>query len=84
MNKTIKQIGIVRENLRVSIKAIRSNKVRTILTICIIAFGIMALVGILTTIDSIKAMLTDQFTMMGANSFTISSRGMNIQINNNR
>jgi putative ABC transport system permease protein len=84
MNKTVKQIGIFKENLRVAITAIRSNKVRTILTICIIAFGIMALVGILTTIDSIKAMLTDQFTMMGANSFTISSRGMNIQIGNNR
>ena len=84
MNKTVKQIGIFRENLRVSIKAIRSNKIRAILTICIIAFGIMALVGILTTIDSIKSMLTNQFTMMGANSFTITSRGMNIQINNNR
>ena len=83
MNKTVKQIGIFRENLRVSIKAIRSNKIRAILTICIIAFGIMALVGILTTIDSIKSMLTDQFTMMGANSFTITSRGMNIQIGNN-
>jgi putative ABC transport system permease protein len=54
--------------------------VRAILTICIIAFGIMALVGILTAIDAIKSSLTNQFTMMGANSFTITSRGMNIQI----
>ena len=84
MIKTVKRIGILKENLRVSITAIRSNKVRTILTICIIAFGIMALVGILTAIDSIKATLTNQFTMMGANSFSITSRGMNIQINNNR
>jgi len=65
-------------------RAIRSNKVRAILTICIIAFGIMALVGILTAIDAIKKSLTDQFTMMGANSFTITSWGMNIQIGNNR
>ena len=40
----------------------------------------MALVGILTAIDAIKSSLTNQFTMMGANSFTITSRGMNIQI----
>lgn len=76
------KIGIFRENLRISFRAIKSNRLRAILTICIIAFGIMALVGILTAIDSIKTSLTNQFTMMGANSFTITSRGMNIQIGN--
>ncbi len=74
------RLGLFRENLRISLRAIRSNKVRTILTICIIAIGIMALVGILTAIDSIKSSLTNQFTMMGANSFTITSRGMNIMM----
>jgi putative ABC transport system permease protein len=44
----------------------------------------MALVGILTAIDAIKSSLTNQFTMMGANSFTITSRGMNIHIGNDR
>jgi putative ABC transport system permease protein len=44
----------------------------------------MALVGILTAIDAIKSSLTNQFTMMGANSFTITARGMNIQIGNNK
>ncbi len=76
--------GIFRENLRISFRAIKSNRVRAILTICIIAFGIMALVGILTAIDAIKSSLTNQFTMMGANSFTITSRGMNIRIGNER
>jgi putative ABC transport system permease protein len=78
------KFGIFKENLRISLRAIRSNKVRAILTICIIAFGIMALIGILTAIDAIKSSLTNQFTMMGANSFTITSRGMNIQIGNDR
>lgn len=80
----VKRVGIFRENLRIAIKAIQSNRVRAILTICIIAFGIMALVGILTAIDAIKSSLTSQFTMMGANSFTISSRGMNIQMGNDK
>src|SRR5664280_2105127 len=84
MKKSIFRIGIFKENLKISFRAIRSNKVRAILTICIIAVGIMALVGILTAIDAIKSSLTNQFTMMGANSFTISSRGMNIQIGNDR
>jgi len=78
------KFSIFRENIRISFKAIRSNRVRAILTICIIAFGIMALVGILTAIDAIKSSLTSQFTMMGANSFTITSRGMNIQIGDSR
>ena len=84
MKVNIKKIGILRENLRISWRAIRSNRVRAILTICIIAFGIMALVGILTAIDAIKSSLTNQFTMMGANSFTITSWGMNIHIGNSR
>jgi putative ABC transport system permease protein len=76
------KFSIFRENLRISFRAIRSNKVRAILTMCIIAIGIMALVGILTAIDAIKSSLTSQFTMMGANSFTITSRSMNVQIGN--
>jgi len=78
------KIGLFKENLRISLRAIKSNRVRTVLTMCIIAFGIMALVGILTAIDAIKSSLTDKFTMMGANSFMISSRGMNIQIGNDK
>lgn len=78
------KLGIFAENLRISFKAIRSNRVRAVLTISIIAFGIMALVGILTAIDAIKSSLTNQFTMMGANSFTITSRGMNVQIGNSK
>lgn len=71
------------ENARVAFKSIRSNKVRSALTMAIIAFGIMALVGILTAIDGIKSTLTNQFTMMGANSFSITSRSMRVRVNNN-
>lgn len=79
MKKSILKIAIFKENLKISFRAIRSNKLRAILTICIIAVGIMALVGILTAIDSIKSSLTNQFTMMGANSFTITSQSSNFQ-----
>ena len=78
------KIGLFRENLRVSIQSVRTNKVRTILTILIIAIGIMALVGILTAIDSIETAITKQFTLLGANSFTIESRSMNIQVGETR
>ena len=71
---------LVVENIRVSLASIRSHLLRTILTILIIAFGIMALVGILTATDSIKYFLTQNFTMMGANTFTIRNRTLQIHI----
>jgi putative ABC transport system permease protein len=70
------KLSLIEDNFRISFSSIRSSKVRAVLTICIIAFGIMALVGILTAIDAIKNSITNQFTRMGANSFTIESRDM--------
>jgi len=72
------------ENLRVSVSSVKTNKLRSILTMLIIAFGIMALVGILTAIDSIKGTITKQFATMGANTFTIESRGFTVQIGKSR
>ncbi|HBL73923.1 MAG: ABC transporter [Bacteroidetes bacterium GWF2_42_66] len=75
---------IIRENIRIALQSIRSNLLRTILTILIIAIGLTALVGILTAIDSIKSSITKEFTSMGTNTFTITSRGMHVQVGNNR
>ncbi len=72
------------ENLNIALQAIRGNLLRTILTVCIIAVGITALVGILTAIDSIKNSITKEFTFMGANTFTLNSRGMRIQVGDKR
>ena len=56
---------------------------RTTLTVLIISFGIMALVGILTSIDAIKFFLNDKFQMMGANTFSIRNRTQ-FRINNSK
>ncbi|MEH6304459.1 ABC transporter permease [Olivibacter sp. CPCC 100613] len=69
-----------RENIRLSLESIASNKLRTFLTALIIAIGITALVGILTSIDAIQNSLKDSFSAMGANSFNIRNRGINVQI----
>lgn len=62
------------ENISLAYKAIRSNILRTVLTLSIIAFGIMALVGILTAIDSATFALSDSFSALGANSFSINPK----------
>ena len=59
------------ENVLIALNAIRGQLTRTILTSLIIAIGIMALVGILTAIDSLKASISSEFTSMGANTFVI-------------
>jgi putative ABC transport system permease protein len=59
------------EKIKLAFRAIKDNLLRAILTITIIAIGIMALVGIITATDSIKASLTSSFSSMGANTFTV-------------
>jgi putative ABC transport system permease protein len=66
--------ALLKENFRISINSVKSNLLRTILTTLIIAFGIMALVGIRTAIESIKSSITSEFSSMGANTFTIQNR----------
>lgn len=72
------------ENIRIALQSIRSNILRSILTVMIIAIGITALVGILTAIESIKTSITKEFTVLGANTFSITSRGMRVQIGSQR
>ncbi len=64
------------ENIKISLLSIFSHKTRTILTILIIAFGIMALVGILTATDAIEGSINKNFMAMGANTFTIRNNEM--------
>jgi putative ABC transport system permease protein len=59
------------ENVNLALRSIRSNMLRAVLTLMIIAFGIMALVGILTAIDSAIYSLSDNLSSLGANTFEV-------------
>lgn len=63
------------EIIKIALRSVRNNLLRAILTLMIIAIGIMALVGILTAIDNMVYSLNDNFSGLGANSFTIQPRG---------
>lgn len=69
---------MVLENIVVSLRAIKSHILRTTLTALIIAFGIMALVGILTSIEAIKYSITSNFSLMGSNTFSIVNSEFNM------
>lgn len=75
-----KQWIYLREILGVATRSIGSNRLRSVLTMTIIAIGIMALVGIFTAIDSLKSTIVDSFSAMGTNGFSIETR-QRVQIN---
>lgn len=60
-------------NITLSLRSIFNNRLRSALTIAIIGLGIMALVGILTAIEVMKASVYSNFSSMGVNTFQITS-----------
>ena len=68
------------QNIKEGISAVQANLLRSILTAMIVAIGITSLVGILTAIDGLQASITDSFSSLGADSFSVQvkrSRGRN-------
>ena len=63
--------SLVRENIRIAFDSIRSQLLRTILTVLIIAIGITALVGILSAVSALENTISSDFSSMGANTFNI-------------
>lgn len=59
------------DSLTLAWRTVRSNKLRTGITVAIIAFGIMALIGIITAIEAMNQSLRESFSSMGANAFSI-------------
>ena len=64
-------IGLFRENVKIALGSIRTQLLRTVLTVIIIAIGITALVGILTIVAAIDNNLNTSFASMGSNTFNI-------------
>nr|WP_290927854.1 ABC transporter permease [Haliscomenobacter sp.] len=62
------------ENINLAFRSIRANALRAFLTLLIIALGITALVGILTSIDSAIFSLSNNLSYLGANAFDIDPR----------
>lgn len=63
------------ENIRLALRTIRANILRTVLTLSIIMFGITALIGILTATEGIRTKMLTSFSEMGSNTFGIKNEG---------
>ncbi|GER59434.1 ABC transporter permease [Patiriisocius marinus] len=63
--------SLFRENVRIALDSIRTQLLRTILTIIIMGIGIWALVGILSAVKALENNIAGNFASMGANTFSI-------------
>ncbi|MCR9181843.1 MAG: ABC transporter permease [Flavobacteriaceae bacterium] len=75
---------LLRENIRIALNSIRTQLLRTILTILIIAIGVFALVMILSAVKSLENTIAGDFASMGSNTFTLQRYDFEIQRSNER
>ena len=68
------------DTFSLAFRTVRSNKLRTGITVAIIAFGIMALIGIITAIQAMNQSLTESFSTMGANAFSMRFKESQVRI----
>ncbi len=62
---------LFKENIGIAFESIKSQLLRTILTVLIIAIGITALVGILSAVSALENTISSDFSLMGANTFNL-------------
>lgn len=66
-------MSLFAENIKQGLGSVKAHATRAVITSSIIAIGIAALVGILTSISAMQIAVTKTFSKMGSQSFTIRS-----------
>lgn len=72
-----------KDSIALSWKNVKGNKLRTAITVIIMALGIFALILIITSIKAASNSLTTSFSTMGANSFSLRFKDRNIRFGRN-
>lgn len=72
---------LFKENVRIAFYSIKSQLLRTILTVLIIAIGITALVGILSAVAALENTISSDFASMGSNTFNLQRYDSQIRVN---
>lgn len=66
--------AMIVENFKVSVAAIRSQLLRTVLTVSIIGIGITALISMVTATESLKSNIAQEFSSLGTNTFSVRAK----------
>jgi putative ABC transport system permease protein len=70
--------SLFRENVRIALDSIKTQLLRTILTIVIMGIGIWSLVGILSAVKALETNIAGNFASMGSNTFNIERYEFNL------
>lgn len=73
----------IKDTFALAYSTVKGNKLRSGITIAIIALGIMALIGIKTAIEAMNQSLKESFSSMGANAFNIRFKESSVNFGNN-
>jgi putative ABC transport system permease protein len=74
----------LKDTIKLSWRNISSNRLRTGITVAIIALGICALIWFLTSLKAASNSLTSSFSTMGANAFSVRFKDRNIRFGGGR
>lgn len=69
----------IADTISLSLRTVKSNKLRTVITVIIMGLGIMALIAIITAVEAVNKSLTSSFSTMGANAFSIRYKERNVR-----
>src|SRR5690606_23354185 len=71
-------IMTLKDTIFIAYRTVRTNKLRTAITVATIALGLTALVGINTAIQAVENKFTESFSAIGASGFSIRLKERNI------
>ena len=66
--------AVLLEQVKIALRSIRAQWLRTLLTVTIIGTGIMALMSMITATAALQSSLIDQFVGLGAGTIQISQK----------
>ena len=72
-------LSMLAENVRMSVKNISQNRLRSALTVLGIMIGVTAVIALITTVSAVSGSITSSFASMGAGSLNLSVTGSDLK-----
>ena len=79
VNGIRKRLIMIRESVAMALDNIRSNKVRSFLTLLGIMIGVMAVITLITTVNGVTGSISESFLSMGAGTLTVTVTGSDLK-----
>lgn len=71
----MRSLIIIRQSIRMSFQNIRTNKLRSFLTMLGIMIGVASVIGLVTIVQGVTGSILEQFSGLGAGTLSVTARG---------